>query len=147
LARRAKRVKIITKMLRTSILLADDDSEDQELLKESLLEHEPVALIDVVWDGQEVLTWLNQCPEESLPQLLILDFQMPILTAVEVLDRLRLNTRYDAIHKVVWSTSTQPEHIRKCLEKGALRYFAKPNNRAELRKVAGSMLSLCRPVG
>ena len=132
-------------MSQTSILLADDDSEDQELLKESLLEQEPVALIDVVWDGQEVLNWLNKCPEGSLPQLLILDFQMPVLTAVEVLDRLRLNTRYDAIHKVVWSTSTQPEHIRNCLEKGALMYFAKPNNRTELRKVAGSMLSLCRP--
>jgi CheY-like chemotaxis protein len=131
-------------MSQTSILLADDDSEDQELLKESLLEREPVALIDVVSDGQEVLTWLNQCPEASLPQLLILDFQMPILTAVEVLDRLRLNTRYDAIHKVVWSTSTQPEHIRKCLEKGALRYFTKPNNKTELRNLADSILSLCR---
>jgi CheY-like chemotaxis protein len=129
----------------TSILLADDDSEDQELLKESLLAQEPVAMIDVVWNGQEVLTYLNECPEDGLPQLLILDFQMPILTAVEVLDRLRRNTRYDSIHKVVWSTSTQPEHIKKCLENGALRYFAKPNNQDELHRLAGSILSLCRP--
>jgi len=130
-----------------SILLADDDSEDQELLKEAILEQEPVARIEVVWDGQEVLTWLNQCPEDRLPQLLILDFQMPILTAVEVLDGLRRNTRYDAIHKIVWSTSTQPEHFKECLEKGALRYFAKPNNKTELRTLAGSILSLCRTVG
>jgi CheY-like chemotaxis protein len=134
-------------MLQTSILLADDDSEDQELLKESILEQEPVAIIDVVWNGQEALTWLNACPEESLPQLLILDFQMPILTAVEVLDRLQRNTRYDAIHKVVWSTSTQPEHIKKCLEKGAIRYFAKPNNKKELHTLADSILLLCRTVG
>jgi CheY-like chemotaxis protein len=130
----------------TSILLADDDSEDQELLKDSLLEQEPVAMIHVVWNGQEVLTYLHECPETSLPQLLILDFQMPFLTAVEVLYRLQQNTRYDAIRKVVWSTSTQPEHIRKCLENGALRYFPKPNNQDELYTLTGNILALCSAV-
>ena len=134
-------------MLHTSILLADDDIEDQELLKESLLEQEPVAMIDVVWNGQEVLTYLNECPANSLPQLLILDYQMPILTAVEVLDRLRQNARYDEICKVVWSTSTQPEHIKQCLENGALRYFPKPNNEDELHTLTSIMLSLCRITG
>jgi CheY-like chemotaxis protein len=131
-------------MLYTSILLADDDNEDQELLKESLLEQEPVAIIDTVWNGQEVLAYLNGCPEDGLPQLLILDFQMPILTAVEVLARLQQNARYDAIRKVVWSTSTQPEHIRECMEKGALQYFPKPNNQDELHSLTSSILSLYR---
>jgi len=93
-------------MSQTSILLADDDSEDQELFERIAPGAGTCRLIDVVWDGQEVLTWLNQCPDGSLPQLLILDFQMPVLTAVEVLDRLRLNTRYDAIHK--WSGALRP---------------------------------------
>jgi CheY-like chemotaxis protein len=134
-------------MLCTSILLADDDIEDQELLKESLLEQEPAAMIDVVWNGQEVVTYLSKCPEDSLPQLLILDFQMPILNAVEVLHRLQQDARYDAIHKVVWSTSTQPKHIKKCLENGAIRYFPKPNNTDELYTLASSILALCRTAG
>lgn len=133
--------------MKTIILLADDDSEDQELLKESLLEQEPAALINVVWNGQEALAYLNECPEDSLPQLLILDFQMPLLTAVEVLGQLRQNTRYDAIHKVVWSTSNRPEHIKKCLENGAVRYFQKPNSQDELSTLAGSILALCQPTG
>lgn len=134
-------------MLYPSILLADDDIEDQELLTESLLEQEPAARIDVVWSGQEVLGYLSKCREDSLPQLLILDFQMPILSAVEVLDRMQQEPRYDTIHKVVWSTSTQPEHIKKCLNKGAIRYFPKPNNKAELYALAASILALCRTVG
>lgn len=134
-------------MLYTSILLADDDFEDQELLKESLLEQEPAARIDMVWNGQEVLSYLSKCQEDGLPQLLILDFQMPILSALDILDRLQQEPRYDAIHKVVWSTSTQPEHIEKCLKKGAIRYFPKPNNKDELNALAGSVLALCRTVG
>jgi CheY-like chemotaxis protein len=140
-------VNTIPQIFSISILLADDDSEDQELLKESLLDQEPAAMIDVVWNGQEVLSYLNKCSGDSLPKILILDFQMPILTAVEVLDRLRQNARYDTIRKVVWSTSTQPEHIKKCLENGALRYFPKPNNQEELNRLTSSILSLCRSAG
>ena len=140
-------VEFQNQMLYPSILLADDDIEDQELLKESLLEQEPAARIDVVWNGQEVLSYLSKCQDDNLPQLLILDFQMPILGAVDTLDRLQQDSRYDAIHKVVWSTSTQPEHIEKCLKKGAIRYLPKPNNKDELNALAGSVLALCRTVG
>ena len=134
-------------MLYTSILLADDDIEDQELLKESLLEQEPATRIDMVWNGQELFSYLSKCQDDNLPQLLILDFQMPVLSAVDILDRLQQEPRYDAIHKVVWSTSTQPEHINICLKKGAIRYFPKPNNNDELYALAGSILALCRTVG
>src|ERR1700683_5416721 len=124
------------------ILLADDDGDDQDLLKESILQHRPSALIKTVNNGPQVLAWLDECPDEQLPAMLILDYKMPILNAAQVLDELNANGRYAGLPKVVWSTSSNRSHIDECLRKGALKYFAKPNNVAELDAIAESIVSL-----
>jgi CheY-like chemotaxis protein len=134
-------------MANTYILLADDDEEDQDLLKEALIQENPTAGIASVWNGQEVFSFLESCPEDSLPCLILLDYKMPMLNGPEVLDRLGGNPRYSSIPKAVWSTSSQQEYIDKCLGKGALQFFVKPNNPSELHKIANRLLSLCENFG
>jgi CheY-like chemotaxis protein len=125
------------------ILLADDDGDDQDLLTESILQQRPSALIKTVNNGPQVLAWLDECPDEQLPAMLILDYKMPILNAAQVLDELNANTRYADLPKVVWSTSSNRKHIDECLSKGAWRYFPKPNNVTELAVITETILSLC----
>jgi len=125
------------------ILLADDDGDDQDLLTESILQRRPSALIKTVNNGPQVLAWLDECPDEQLPAMLILDYKMPILNAGQVLDELNANIRYAALPKVVWSTSSNSKHIDECLSKGALKYFPKPNNVTELAVITETILSLC----
>jgi CheY-like chemotaxis protein len=125
------------------ILLADDDGDDQDLLKESILQHRPSALIKTVNNGPQVLAWLDECPDEQLPAMLILDYKMPILNAAQVLDELKGNSRYAGLPKVVWSTSSNRKHVDECLSKGALGYFPKPNDVSELAAITASILSLC----
>jgi CheY-like chemotaxis protein len=127
-----------------NILIADDDPEDQDLLIEALLHKSSDVVIKSVWNGQEVLSYLASCPDKDLPSLLLLDFKMPILNAVEVLEQLREDARYLPIPKVVWSTSNRPEYINSCLEMGAALYFIKPNDPQELSNITGKVLSLCR---
>lgn len=124
------------------ILLADDDDDDQDLLMESIRQRQPSASIKTVNNGQQVLAWLDECPDEQLPAMLILDYKMPLLNAAQVLDELNANGRYAGLATVVWSTSSNRSHVDECLRKGALKYFAKPNNVAELDAIAESILSL-----
>jgi len=126
-----------------NILIADDDPEDQDLLIEALLHQSPDVIVKSVWNGQEALSYLASCPDMDLPALLLLDFKMPILNAVEVLEQLREDARYLPIPKVVWSTSNQPEYINSCLEMGAALYFVKPNDPKELSNMTDKVLSLC----
>lgn len=126
-----------------NILIADDDPDDQDLFIEALLRQSPDAVIKSVWNGQEVLSYLASCPDMDLPSLLLLDFKMPILNAVEVLEQLREDVRYLPIPKVVWSTSNRPEYIDSCMEMGAAVYFVKPNDPKELSNITGKVLSLC----
>jgi CheY-like chemotaxis protein len=133
----------MTAHIQPYILLADDDGDDQDLLKESILQYSPSALIKIVNSGPQVLAWLDECPDEQLPAMLILDYKMPILNAAQVLDELNANTRHAGLPKVVWSTSSNRKHIDECLSKGALRYFPKPNDVTELAAITESILSLC----
>lgn len=125
------------------ILLADDDGDDQDLLTESILQQRPSVRIKTLNNGPQVLAWLDECPDEQLPAMLILDYKMPILNAAQVLDELSTNDRYAALPKVVWSTSSNRKHVDECLSKGALRYFPKPNNINELAIITETILSLC----
>jgi CheY-like chemotaxis protein len=129
------------------ILLADDDPEDQELLKEALAQKEPDLDVTSVWDGQEALSWLGSCPDNALPCLILLDYKMPVLNGAEVLESLSRDPRLAPIPKVVWSTSNQKEYIDNCITKGALQYFTKPNSQNELKKIADSILVLCHRDG
>jgi CheY-like chemotaxis protein len=125
------------------ILLAEDDNEDQDLLKEELLQLDPSLSVESVWNGQEALDFLNACSAGSLPCLLLLDYKMPMLNASEVLERLKGDPRYASMPKLVWSTSNQPEYIDICRERGAADYLVKPNSHSELSKLARRVLSFC----
>jgi CheY-like chemotaxis protein len=59
------------------ILVADDDPEDQEILKEYLLGENPALSIYCVYNGREALSTLNSLPGHELPSLIILDYKSP----------------------------------------------------------------------
>jgi CheY-like chemotaxis protein len=121
------------------ILLADDDVEDQEILKDAIMSIYPDLHIESVWNGQEAVDYLSSCTSESLPILIILDYKMPILNAAEVLQRIAEHT---SIPKIVWSTSNQPEHISLCMQRGAIKYYIKPNSFSALKDLVKDMFEL-----
>lgn len=124
------------------ILLADDDEDDQEMLKEALMAEMPGVEVKTVGNGQDALSYLKDCPRQGLPQLIVLDYKMPLLNGAETAQRLTDDPRYSAIPVVVWSTSNQPQYRENSLKSGALRYFVKPDSRRDLMSMAQTMLTL-----
>ena len=122
------------------ILLADDDSEDRDMLAEALQAVGIPLEIDAVANGQEVLDYLFNCRENELPSLIILDYKMPLLNAAEVLESIKDDSLYAEITKIVWSTSGQKEHMNRCMIAGAKQYFVKPSAFHELKDIAKAML-------
>jgi CheY-like chemotaxis protein len=64
--------------------------------------------------------------EKELPQLLIVDYNMPDHTGAEFLDILRQHPENETIPGVIWSTSDSEMFKTVCEQKGALQYFKKP---------------------
>ncbi|WP_291906702.1 response regulator [Chitinophaga sp. CB10] len=130
-------------MWNKKILLADDDQDDREFIREMLEFMDNDVRVDCVPNGQEVFDYLANCSPNNFPNLILLDYKMPMMNAGEVLEKMQRQRLYGKIPKVVWSTSDEQTHINRCLNAGALRYFVKPITASGLKAIAGEILELC----
>jgi CheY-like chemotaxis protein len=69
---------------------------------------------------------------------------MPELNGSQVLQQLSPDQRFQHIPKVILSTSSNPQYIKDCLEKGADAYRVKPHDFNELMRVVAEMADLCK---
>src|SRR6185312_4863385 len=129
------------------ILIADDDPDDQEMLAERFLRLNPRARVEAVANGYEALSFLRDRHPGELPQLIVVDYKMPVLTGYDFLQAIKDNPRYAHIPKVVWSTSKNREYADKCRQSGALEYFTKPHDVKGLDKVVEEISELFRTAG
>ena len=135
---------LYSKSQNLNILLAEDDPDDQDLIKDAFSELGTSYVLHIVPDGKAALNYLENTPPDQLPCLIILDYNMPELNGAKVLEKICNDERYDAIPKVVLSTSNSPFYIDECMNKGANAYRVKPSNFYELVNIAKEMLELCQ---
>ena|SRR5690348_16116988 len=126
-----------------TILMADDDFEDMELMEDAIAKVEPKAVLHKVSSGMAAINYLRSQPESELPCLIILDYNMPGLKGSEVLALICKDHRYKNIPKVILSTSDTKAFIEECIHNGATEYFVKPGNLDDLLGIAKRMLEYC----
>ena len=126
------------------IAFADDDADDQDMLVKRFLKHHPGIQFRFFRDGQELTRFLDTCPDSDLPRVVLLDYKMPMQTGADVLRILQAHRRYNAIRKVVWSTSGNTQYVSECMQYGAEKYFAKPNNVQELDEIITQLSEIFR---
>jgi adenylate cyclase len=108
-------------------ILVVDDQEDNVLLLADLLSCHGYR-VETALGGQAALDSVDR----SAPDLILLDVVMPGLSGLEVLRRLRADTRY-ALLPIVLVTALDPDVERiNGLESGADDFVTKPINSAEL---------------
>jgi CheY-like chemotaxis protein len=117
------------------LLLAEDDPDDVDMLREALGQKKPEIEIRCVGDGKTLIDYLDKCLSEAFPSLILLDYNLPLMTADEILDELSGKARYADIPKLVWSTSDKDVFARRCVERGALKYLYKPGSVSELNNL------------
>jgi CheY-like chemotaxis protein len=125
------------------IFLAEDDVDDQEFLTEALQDIDEDIEIHVEKSGDKAVGYLKSLSDENLPCLIILDYNLPLISGHEILNNIREADRYKNVTKIVWSTSNSPYYEKVCLESGAAAYFVKPSDIAGIRELAKKMIDLC----
>ena len=115
----------------SEILLAEDNPSDVYLIREALREHGVHFTLRVAADGKDVLAFLSgegsPLPPE-IPQLFILDLNLPRHDGIEILQRVRATTRLSRVPVVVLTSSDSPRDRMVAIELGATRYLRKPSN-------------------
>lgn len=123
---------------RVLILIAEDDVDDQLLIRDALQESGCRNPIYFVNDGEELLEYLRhqgRYTDSALyprPGLIVLDLNMPRMDGREVLGHIKRDRVLRHIPVVVLSTSTAQEDVRNAYDLGANSFLGKPCRFGEL---------------
>lgn len=128
-------------VMKNFILLAEDDEDDQELIRMAFRKITSNHDIKIVNNGQEAVEALLQ--HHNLPCLIILDLNMPLLNGIQTLQALTLDPRFAHIPKVMLTTSDDEDNKKNSYSNGAVDYFIKPNTMKEFVLAAERMLAYC----
>ena len=123
-------------MIVQKVLVADDDFDDIELLKEVISEYSADIEISYVTDGVELMDKLEK---DLLPDVLILDLNMPCKEGRACLSEIRLNEQWKDLIIIVYSTTDVPDIKNECLSLGANHFVTKPSQMIDLMKFAESL--------
>jgi CheY-like chemotaxis protein len=104
------------------ILVVDDNPGDVLLLRHAVARVDIPAEIQSVSDGNEVLPVLQA---KGRADLLVLDFSLPGITAVDILQAVRSEPKWKTMPAIVLSGLLAPEHQQAVTRLGAL-YLEKP---------------------
>jgi chemotaxis family two-component system response regulator Rcp1 len=106
------------------ILVVDDSSADVRLLREALREHRVTVELIAEPDGESALAHLREAAR--LPDLVLLDLNLPGIDGREVLERLKADPSLASIPVIVLSTSSSPTDVADCYARHANAYLVKP---------------------
>ncbi len=114
------------------ILLVEDNPDDEALTLRALEKNHIAKEVVVARDGVEALEWLfgegahTGRDTEIQPQVVLLDLNMPRLSGLEVIRRIRADARTTGVPIVILTSSKQDEDIVNSYALGANSYVRKP---------------------
>lgn len=110
------------------ILLVEDLPADAMLVRTALKEGKIYCALDVVDDGEKALRYLASPPSGRLPDLVLLDLNLPRVNGHEVLKAMKDDDLLRAIPVVMLTTSDVERDIEASYDLGAAGYVTKPLN-------------------
>ncbi|MEL6352214.1 MAG: response regulator [Cyanobacteria bacterium J06627_28] len=130
---------------RPYMLVVEDSNEDFAALQRVLSKHcktdIPIKRCD---DGDDALDFIYHRGAYSnltqLPQLIVLDLNLPGTDGREVLTQIKQHEQLKQIPIVIFTTSSNPKDIASCYQRGANSYLVKPMSIEQLKKSVCSLI-------
>ncbi|GAA5500287.1 response regulator rcp1 [Deinococcus xinjiangensis] len=127
------------------ILLVEDNSADVFLMETSIeIDQVPMSL-QVAGDGVVAMELLEQeLRGGQLPELVLLDLNMPRMNGFEVLAALKASEALQTLPVVVFTTSTASIDRVRVQELGANAFLSKPSGFTEVAQLLQSIVDVLR---
>jgi two-component system response regulator len=117
-------------MDRKTVLLAEDNADDRDLTLRAFARNHFGNCVDLAEDGQQALDYLlAPAPDGALrplPELVLLDLNLPRVSGLEVLRRIRGHARTRFLPVVVLTSSEEEQDVVQSYALGANSYVRKP---------------------
>jgi two-component system response regulator len=114
------------------ILLVDDNPDDVEMTLMAFRKSNIVNEVTVVEDGQQALDYLFGAgawegrDALAMPHMVLLDLNLPKISGLQVLRRMRADARTKRLPVVILTTSSEDQDIVSSYDLGANSYVRKP---------------------
>jgi two-component system, response regulator len=113
------------------ILLVEDNPADIELTMEAFSESDLSPRIKVLHDGKEAVDYIFSTVQKDdgasdNPKLILLDLDLPKVSGLELLRKIKTNERTKMIPVVIMTSSFADQDRIECYQLGAYSYLIKP---------------------
>ena len=116
---------------RTYKVLAVDDNRADLLMLNTILQNMGFEVVTAK-SGREALNLLK---EMNTIDVILLDREMPEMSGIEVVGKLKANAKISHIPVIMQTGSDKPEQIREGIDAGVFYYLTKPLNNEVLKSV------------
>jgi CheY-like chemotaxis protein len=116
------------------VVLAEDDADDQDMMREIIHDLDEKIALSVFDDGEKVMQFLRTLDHDELPDLIILDQNMPRMKGSETIEGLQSVSTWKDIPAVIYTTYHDKRFAEDC-KRNRIELFRKPDTLAELRRM------------
>ncbi|HUQ92668.1 MAG TPA: response regulator [Bryobacteraceae bacterium] len=126
------------------ILLIEDNHGDVLLVREALEEHAVKVEMTVLSDGEKAIRFIEDAEayRAPLPDLIILDLNLPRISGHDVLRRIRASAIAAHVRVMILSSSTMMKDTQQAASHGVSRYIQKPSTLDEFMRIGGVIKAL-----
>ncbi|MFI7586028.1 response regulator [Spongisporangium articulatum] len=123
------------------VLVVDDDEGDVLMITEALESSRHRHIIQIAPDGEQAVALLRRLSDNGsrLPDVILLDLNMPRMNGHQVLQVIKNDDRFRRIPVVVLTTSNAPTDIVGSYDRHANAYVTKPMTMEEFIAVVGEI--------
>ncbi len=126
-----------------TILVVDDDIDDIDLFKEAVEDMDKSVNYKSTVSAMEALSILDS--RALVPDIIVVDFNMPLLNGAEFIQAVRENPDYDSIKLFLYSTCDLNQIMTDRYKIHIDGFFRKPTTFDGLRSKVSDLLALCNP--
>jgi CheY-like chemotaxis protein len=127
---------------RRQVLVVEDNHTDVTLLRLAFVEHGIDHELMVLDDGEKALDYVAKLDHRTLPDLVIVDLNLPKRDGIEVLEKMRSTSTLNQIPIVVFTTSDSPRERETISRIGITAYIRKPTDLDGFLAVGGTIHKL-----
>src|SRR5688500_11491462 len=106
------------------VYLVDDDIDDLELVQEAFVRNGFQGQVACAKNGEDFLSNLER---SNLPELIVLDLNMPLKDGFEVLKALKKSRNFSAIPVAILTASLNKQDETRCMGLGCNLFLRKPS--------------------
>lgn len=131
-------------MNKRKLLLVEDNRQDELLTLRALRKANILVEVDVVRDGQQAVDYLLRTGEfssltDGLPAVVLLDINLPKLSGLDVLSRVRAEPQTRLLPVVMLTSSDEDSDRLHSYTHGANSFVSKPLEFAEFMSSIGEL--------